>query len=260
MIFNTLAPTRYGWMVYHSLDQYVGQSIAFYGEFSPDEADLLDALLAPGDVVVDGGANIGALTLALAQSVGERGRVIAFEPQRLTYHCLVANLALNSLIQVQPLQAALGKDAGMIFVRPLDLTQPNNVGGLEIGDDGTPNTPIMRLDDLNIPRLNLLKLDLEGMEGDALEGARDTIARCRPLLYVEADREAKRPELLALMRDLGYRLYDHRPMLYSPDNFRGEPRNIFENIASFNVLGVPQENPLDYAAMHPGLSAVEETP
>lgn len=254
--FNALAPTRYGWMVYHALDQYVGQSIALYGEFSPDEADLLTSLVGPGDVVVDGGANIGALTLALAQAVGPTGIVAAFEPQRLTFHCLVANCALNSVTQVMPYQMALGRERGMLVCPPLDLHQVNNVGGLALGGAGTPNTTVVPLDDFHLPTVHLIKLDLEGMEGEALAGSTETIARCRPLLYVEADREEKRPALEAQLLDLGYRLYAHHPPLYSPDNFRGEQGNAFGEIVSINILAVPREDPLDYAAMYPGLVVI----
>lgn len=243
-------------MVYHALDLYVGQSLALYGEFSPEECDLLTALVGPGDVVVDGGANVGALTLALAQAVTERGVVYAFEPQRLTFHCLVANCALNSLVQVQPFQTALGSAPGTAYCPPLDLQQRQNAGGLSLTAEGKGNVTVMPLDDFHLPRLHLLKLDLEGMEGEALTGATATIARCRPLLYVEADRQDKRAALAAQLEGMGYRLYAHHPPLFSPDNYRRHGENLFEGLVSINLLAVPQEDPLDYAAMYPMLRPV----
>jgi hypothetical protein len=94
------------------------------------------------------------------------------------------------------------------------------------------------------------------MEGDALTGAQATIARCRPLLYVEADRQDKRAALEAQLDGLGYRLYAHHPPLFSPDNYRRHMENHFEGIVSINLLAVPREDPLDYAAIYPVLRPV----
>ena len=65
------------------------------------------ALIEPGDVVVDVGADIGALTVPLARAVGPAGRVLAFEPQPTVFQNLCANLALNDLLHVQAFNAAL---------------------------------------------------------------------------------------------------------------------------------------------------------
>ena len=83
---------RFGPMRYFTHDAYIGAVLDRYGEFSPAEATLLAALLAPGDVAVDAGANIGCLTLAMAHSVGAGGRVHAFEPQPAAFELLRANL------------------------------------------------------------------------------------------------------------------------------------------------------------------------
>ena len=95
-----LRETRYGRMLYHERDTYIGQSFARYGVYGEIELQLLRALVKPGDVVVEAGANIGADTVPLARRIGERGAIFAFEPQRLVYQMLCANVALNGLSNV----------------------------------------------------------------------------------------------------------------------------------------------------------------
>ena len=99
---------------------------------------------------------------------------------------------------------------------------------------------MVRLDDFyDQPRLDLIKIDVEGMEADVLRGAAGLIRRHRPVIYTENDRADKSPELVRLIRSHGYRLFWHRPPLYSPDNFAGSTRNIFvRRILSFNMLCV----------------------
>ena len=79
--FNKTIETRFGPMIYNENDQYIGQSLASYGEFSFGETDLFDQLVSEGMFVIEIGANIGAHTIMLAQKVASAGRVIAFEPQ-----------------------------------------------------------------------------------------------------------------------------------------------------------------------------------
>lgn len=239
--YNLLAATRYGHMIYHAHDLYVGQSLQLYGEFSPGEMDLYRFLLQPGDIVVEGGANLGALTVPIAQAVGDTGIVFAFEPQRLTYQALNGNLALNSIPNVVTFNVALGATEGQIHVPPVNLTSPDNVGGVELDTTKPPNIAVNALDAYTIPRLSLLKLDVEGMELDVLQGATDTIQRCRPLIVAEIDREAKKPAVLAFLRERDYLLYAHNPPLYREDNWRGVDLNAWPGVVSFNVLAVPAE-------------------
>jgi tRNA G46 methylase TrmB len=115
--FNTLSKCRHGWMLYHTADQYIGRGLKKYGEFSEGEVALFRQLLHPGDLVVEAGANFGAHTVAMAKMVGEKGCIIAFEPQRLVYQAMVANVALNSLTNVVTMQAGLGAYQGSIKIR-----------------------------------------------------------------------------------------------------------------------------------------------
>ena len=193
-----LKATRHGLMLYHSKDAYVGRSLDLYGEFSEGEVGLFRQLLRPGTVVLDVGANIGAHTLYFAQAVGRGGVVVAYEPQRVIHQMLCANLALNGIVNVRTLLAGAGRERGLAQVPLLDYTAANNFGGVSLGaGEASEPVDIIPVDALGLARCGLIKIDVEGMEGEVLAGAASTIARHRPVLYVENDRREKSAALIA---------------------------------------------------------------
>jgi FkbM family methyltransferase len=240
---SELALCRDGLMLFNRHDTYVGASLRKYGEWSVPELDLIRQILAPGHIVVEVGGNIGAHTVALSRMVGPTGAVLVFEPQRLAFQTLCANLALNSCTNVAARQEAVGATLGQIRVPVLPPDAANNFGGLPLGNAWAHGEPValVTIDSMQLLGCRLIKLDIEGMEPDAVRGAELTIRRLRPLLYVENDRDDRSAELIALLLSYGYRLYWHAPMLFRPDNFAGDPENIFANIASYNMLCVPRE-------------------
>ena len=248
--FNRLTPCRYGRMLSNVNDRYIGRSLQAYGEYCQAEPDLLGRLIQAGDVVVDAGANIGALTLFFARAVGDRGRVHAFEPQRVLFQTLCANIALNSLLNAHAHHAALGEQPGRIKVDTPDYTSENNFGGMPLGEwSAGEEVPLMRIDDLALERCTLIKIDVEGMEQAVLRGAAGTIARHRPILYVENDREEKSAELVRDLMGRGYRLYWHIAPYFNPDNFRGMKADLFPGLAARNMLCIPRERPIAVAGM-----------
>ncbi len=250
--FNKLAECRHGRMLFNGNDMFVGRSLDLYGEFSETEARLFGQMVRPGDVVVEVGANLGALTLPIARLVGPQGMVVAYEPQRLVFQTLCANMALNSVTQAVCRQEAVGDAPGTLMVPQLNPSVVQNFGGLELGQaQQGESVPIVRLDDRPLPRCRLRKVDVEGMERAVLLGATETIRTHRPFLYVENDRQEKSADLLRTIAEFGYTIYPDTPPLYNPDNFRKNPENVFGNIASFNLLGVPPGNPIAIQGSEP---------
>jgi FkbM family methyltransferase len=238
--FNVLTETRYGPMLYNRHDVYIGRSLELYGEWSEGEISLFRQVLRPGMVVVDAGANIGTHTVALAQAVTPSGQVWAFEPQRIVFQTLAANVALNSLTNVSCQPRALGAVPGTAQVPPINYTSENNFGGVWLGSwPNGESVEIVRIDDLRLPACHLLKIDVEGMELEVLQGAAATIAQHHPLLYVEIDRADKRDDVIRWLDARGYALYVHEVALYNPDNFKHNPVNAFPNVSSLNMLAVP---------------------
>jgi FkbM family methyltransferase len=238
--FNGLTICRHGPMLYNRNDQYVGASLRKYGEFSPGESDVFKAFIRPGDVVVEVGANIGAHTVELSRLVVPGGAVHAFEPQRVVFQTLCANVALNGCMNVFTHQAAIGAAPGEILVPFLPPNMPNNFGGLSLHGTvrGEP-VPLRTLDELGLTACRFLKLDCEGMEVEALRGAANMVRTLHPILYVENDRKDRSAELIGLLLSWQYQLYWHLPPLFSPTNFNEDVENIFDNIVSFNMVCVP---------------------
>ncbi|MBM3532430.1 MAG: FkbM family methyltransferase [Alphaproteobacteria bacterium] len=241
---------RHGVLFTLRSDVFSGRAIEVYGEFSEIEAAFLMSLLWPGATALDIGANLGTLTIPLARAVGERGRVLAFEPQTFLYRILRANVAVNNLAGiVSPYHLAVGEAASRIDAPIFDYAAVNNFGGFDISLKAFSNQPIRPLpwdtvpqvavDDLGLPACDLIKINVEGMEADVVAGAARTIARFRPMLYLEA--HGPIPRLLTELQSLGYRAWWHHPPLFNPANFRGVRENLWGDLRSHNVVLAPSE-------------------
>lgn len=235
---------RYGVMAYLPHDLYIGRSLDLYGEFSQSEVDLYRRIVKKGDVIVEAGAHIGSLTVPLARMVATGdgvgpGKVLAFEPQRLLYRLLRTNLALNRLRNVLAHQAAVGQKTGKLGVPAIDYGEPGNFGGHSMIASSPEPVRVVTIDSLDLRRLDLLKIDVEGMETEVLTGAKQTIARCRPVIYCENDREQQSARLIHCLRAMGYTMYWHLPPLYNKHNFRRRRKNVFGSTISANMLCLP---------------------
>jgi FkbM family methyltransferase len=239
-----LLKTRHGPMLALSGDRFISRSLEVYGEFSAAEWALLAQLVKPGMTVVEVGANIGAHSVALARACFP-GPLYVFEPQQRIFQLLCANLALNGIRNAIAFPEACGETAGVVIVPPLDYSAEFNFGGVSVHpDDGALRGWKVRatpLDSLGLANCHVIKIDVEGFEAQVLRGAAETIAKFRPLLYVENDRPALQGELIALIAGMGYRQYWHLPPLFSANNFNGAAEDVFGQIVSLNMLCIPQE-------------------
>lgn len=235
--------TRHGVMLALPGDHYITGCLEAYGEFSPGEWRLLEQVIKPGMVVLEMGANIGVHTVAMARAC-RPGPLYAFEPQRRVFQILCANLALNDVDNVMARQEACGREPGVATIPALDYAAAGNFGGVSIQTEGQPGEAVrvVTIDEMRLPQCGLIKVDVEGFELEALSGAAETIARCRPVLYVENDRFEHQRALIRLIHEMGYRLWWHTPPLAVVDNFNGEKRSIFgRRIVSINMLCLPVE-------------------
>jgi len=241
--------TRHGEMIYLKGDAYIGRGLELYGELSEGETVLFQQILRPNSVVIEAGANIGLHTLPLARAVGAGGRVIAFEPQRIIFQVLCANLTLNGIANVLIRNEAVGdnntSNDQWINVPPVDYSRQNNFGGIELGGDKGERVRVTSIDSLNLSQLALIKADVEGMELPCLRGASDTIRRLRPLLYVENNRPNLAADLNKFMMDMDYKLWWHVPPLYEANNFKKNPQNVFPATISINVLAIPSDRKIE---------------
>ena len=161
------------------------------GTYEPDVLAFLDRTVGEDWVCIDGGANVGVLAVLLAR-LAPQGRVLAVEPVPMTAGWLRANVDRNGvggLVSVT--EAGLGATPGTATVH-LD---PAFVGGAYISDRARESVGhdvrVTTVDELvaasGVDRVDLLKLDIEGFEVAALEGAARTLDVHRPHLLVEVN-------------------------------------------------------------------------
>jgi FkbM family methyltransferase len=252
------AQCRYGTFSFYEDDRYIGRALSRYGEYSEGEAQLYRKLIKPGDTVVEVGANIGALTLALADIVGSEGKVIAFEPQPENFALLVQNTKDNAFEGIVTAYS-IGAGCAVSTARIPALTEVanHNYGGVEIGT-GMLGVSVQPLDSrLTEVSPDFIKIDVEGMEADVLRGAIETIKKHRPLLYIENDRKDKSDELMRLIASLDYRMFEHKPLIYEPKNWNDAPIAPEDaNIVSLNLLCIPTEKRREYESSTEALAAV----
>jgi FkbM family methyltransferase len=207
------------------LQEGIDFSIYLLGAFEPSTAATLHSLIQPGYCVLDIGANIGAHTLGIAQSVGPEGRVFAFEPTDFAYGKLLRNISLNPELKerICTQQVFLGsccadRVPSVIYSSwPLagsEPVHPKHRGRLET----TRNASMDTLDDFvnrqGIRRVDLIKLDVDGQELPVLQGGQQTLTRFQPVLvmeispYVHAEQNHSFAALIRLLEKSGYSLVD----------------------------------------------------
>jgi FkbM family methyltransferase len=205
------------------LSEGIDFSIYLLGAFEPGTANTLQKLVKPGDIVFDIGANIGAHTLGLAQSVGPSGQVYAFEPADFAFAKLRRNLALNPELEARtnPQQLLLAatpsqKAEHEIYASwPLekdDSVHPKHRGRLVSTAHATVDTLDAFVARQGIVRLDLIKMDVDGHELPVLQGGRETLRRFQPVLvmemspYVHAEQHHSFAEFVELLKSASYSL------------------------------------------------------
>jgi len=185
----------------------VGHQILTRGEYDREEVDGvlsdLSSLCADrgsGVVFLDCGANIGVHTVEAARHMVGWGSVVAIEAQERLYYALCGNIALGNYFNARAILAAVGSSNREINVPRPNYTKPASFGSLELNRRSTTEyigqnisyapkdlttVPQIKIDSLGLSRLDFLKLDVEGMELDALEGANETVHQFRPVILVE---------------------------------------------------------------------------
>lgn len=141
--------------------------------------------IQPGMVCLDAGANVGYYSVLMADLAGTNGRVVAVEPIPPTFNLLRRNVIHNGYgATTEVVNAALGASAGEV-VLIVPRGEPKNAAIGDVGQKSIENGDYRRyaasrmaIDDLNLPRLDFVKIDVEGSEEAIWDGMQQTIARC----------------------------------------------------------------------------------
>lgn len=142
----------------------------------------LDKFIKEGDLIIEGGAHIATQTLYYSNKVSFTGKVIAFEANPTAFLCLKYNCL--GLKNVEIYNKALGSRPGFV-----DIVENKDNYGMSYTKEGG-SIPMIRIDDLLLEKCSFIKIDCEGAEPDILEGAKETIKKFKPILFIEINNEA----------------------------------------------------------------------
>ena len=184
----------------------VGSQIMHKSCYDQNTVNVLLALLrtryaahGKGVVALDCGANIGVFTIEWAKMMHEWGHVISYEAQEKVYYALAGNIVINNCLNVTAKHAAVGSKCGKINIPEPNYLIPSSYGSFELKqrentefigqkidyEANSKSVDMVSIDSLGLERLDFLKIDVEGMEWEVLQGAKKTIKKCKPMMVIE---------------------------------------------------------------------------
>lgn len=168
-------------------DKYVSMHCAM-DSYEIENTNIMKKLLSPGDIFLDLGANVGWFSMLASSIVGEAGHVYSFEPQPTIAHYLSRTIALNHLeSQITLHRAGVWREAGTMALAWAEDAENHGASHLLPLAALTPESTVrlIAIDDLKLPRCDVIKMDIEGAEPMAMEGADNTLAQQRPIILSE---------------------------------------------------------------------------
>lgn len=198
---NVLACTDQGLMIVNRYDfdhQEVGHSRWLLDHGNCNTLEVNDCYQAikhiPDPVIFDVGANIGTISIWLSK-ICKLGHIYSFEPQRQIFYQLAGNIAINNLFNIDAFNYIVSDQMGIIKTKEPDYFANHDFGTFSLVENKVSLTdkdlivPCITLDyfvkEFEIPKVDLIKIDAEGMDLMVLKGAIETIEKFSPVLYVE---------------------------------------------------------------------------
>jgi len=202
-----LASTAYGPMIISRMDTGVSWQLLMLGTHEHEVVSLDTDLSAQCSIlygekvhIIDVGANVGTCTIPWAKHCKGWGHITAFEPQERIYYALAGNVALNNCMNVKAVHGAISNVSGTMCVPRINYEVLSNFGGIAMRDGLLVHGPgqelsydkhdmdivsCFALDDSKLSRIDILKIDVEGMEMDVLRGAQASIEKLKPVVITE---------------------------------------------------------------------------
>ena len=187
-------------------------TISEHGSWEGHLVNLYYSLLKRDNVVIDIGANIGYHSVHFGKIVGSNGKVFSFEPQKLIYDILSANILKNGLSNIiSQHNFGLSSKEGLLYLSNIkDVSYNNgmiNFGGVKLSNDSTGGVKVRvkTLDEIFTGNVDFIKVDIEGMESDVIQGADATIKKSLPIIFIEITKN--HDELYSYFKENGYIIY-----------------------------------------------------
>ena len=192
-----------------------GDTLYIEGVYEWETQAIFLKMIARGSVVYDLGAHRGFLSLLAARIVGPQGRVVAFEPSSRNERLIRTQAGLNGLAQITSYAFAISSESGTVDFSDLEDDQANTLMKVSprfAAARSIRQVQSRKLDDLvelELPAPQFIKMDIEGAELEALAGARQLLARHRPVLFFSVHENhlpGVEKQCLDLLATLDYRV------------------------------------------------------
>ncbi len=247
--------SRYGVFAAPAASDLITSSLHHYEEWAQVEIDILSHFIQKDSIVVDVGAYIGTHSRAFSELVGSGGNVYAFEPNGFIYPFLVKNTKniQHKNITIYPFAlGAAGEKRKLINGKNVQWNfgavrlEPMEKEGDELDID------VKMLDDMNIDRVDFIKIDVEGMELEVLDGAEKTIEQSKPIIFQEVNSLEASHAILGWAHLRRYSIFGVIASAYNPNNFNRSQYDIFDGAKECGLLLIHQEKGDSY------LNTIEE--
>lgn len=225
-----------------------------FGAHQRNELAMLLDFVRAGDVIIDVGANIGTFAIPLASKIGALGRLFAFEGDDEIFEVFLENIELNECSDViEPLCAIVTSRKGS----HKKIRKPGNLGATKFMLDSSGiNTKLKtlsldswyRANDLKTNRIDIMKIDVEGMEADVLFSCKSLVDEYRPIIYIEIANKAlkkygsSRQDIQCLLDSSGYHYFRNIGKRHSTND-----RYVIGKLPNLKTGG----NFFDLLAVHP---------
>lgn len=199
------------------LSDWIQQQLYFLGDYEKPEIDYLSDFLKPGDVFIDIGANIGLFSFNASKIVGDEGKIYAFEAFPPNYKQFKENILLNKFENIITENKAISSQNSTmeIFYNEKD----NNIGMASAFLKNFTSKEIVESttldqysEDHHIDKINLIKIDIEGGEYDALLGMNRILTELKPHILIEINHKTlldsghSEMEIINLLSKFNYKI------------------------------------------------------
>lgn len=185
-------------------DTGVSRALSSTRQYQPTILKACLAEISQGDVVLDLGANLGTFTVPFAKAV-RSGTVHAFEPQRVIFQLLCANVFINGLPNVWTHNVGLSDSNRSSKIKTkyrADYTYFDKMpfSQCTVSDEVGEAIELRTLDSYGFEKIDLIKIDVELHELQCIQGAMETLEKCRPVIVMELPE--RRPDQITIAKQV----------------------------------------------------------